>query len=204
MRSMTAGPLADPCPTCGAPLRLDATNRCQVCRAPVPTAAPPVEPYHGPRVALVPGGLGCYDVAPFLELLISSLALLSGEDSVQQYLSTEPDVARAIPMLVTAVAGAGTRVRDSGRMHDFLDERLKLFTAEEIWMFNLVIDVVAMLATIGGLRQDTRALLVDDAKTLGDETNSHHWKSQVRKAGDGPAAYRALRAHVPPHHKQRW
>ena len=201
---MTAGPVTEQCPTCGAPLQLDMTGRCQSCRAPVRAAVPPGAGFQGPRVHLVPDRLDYYDVAPFVELTISTLKLLSSEDSVQQYLSVEPGASRTIPMLAAAVAGAGARVRDSGQMHDFLDSRLKLFTAEEIWMFNLAIDVVAMLATAGGLRPDTRALVISDLRSLTEETNSHHWKSQVHKAGDGPAAYRALRAHVPPHSKHRW
>jgi hypothetical protein len=99
------------------------------------------------------------------------------------------------------VAAAGVRVRDSGRrQRDEFEEHVRLFTADEIWLVNLAVDVIAMLTAIGGLRPDFHAQAVSDLRSLDYHVHSHHWKAQVRKAGDGPPHLRALRAHVP-HHK---
>ena len=155
---------------------------------------------HDREAGLVPGGLGASAVAPFIELTLAALGLLGTDPVVQQYTQANPDAHRAILALSRAVAEAGIRVRDTARHHDMFDEHLRMFTAEEYWMFDLAIDVIAMFATGGGLKPDIRALMIDDLGTLDEHVHSHHWKSQVHKAGDGPAEFRELRAHIP-HHK---
>jgi hypothetical protein len=74
-----------------------------------------------------------------------------------------------------------------------------MFTPEEFWKFNLAVDVIAMFATSGGLRRSAHAKAIIDLGVLDEHAHSHHWKSQVRKAGDGPAEFRDLRAHIPRH-----
>jgi hypothetical protein len=155
---------------------------------------------HDRELGLVPSGLGYSAVAPFLYLTLTTLALLGSEPTVQQYAEADPDAHRAIRALCTAAAQAGIRVRDTARHGDSFDEHLRMFTADEYWIFNLAVDVIAMFATGGGLRPDTRALVIDDLKTLDVHVHSHHWKHEVHKAGDGPAEFRELRAHIP-HHK---
>jgi hypothetical protein len=152
------------------------------------------------EAGLVPSGLGYSAVAPFLELTLATLGLLGGEATVRQYAEANPDAHRAMRALSTQVAEAGIRVRDTAKHHDMFAEHMKMFTPEEYWKFNLAIDVIAMFATGGGLSPDTRALILDDLGTLDDHVHSHHWKSQVKKAGDGPVEFRELRAHIP-HHK---
>ncbi len=138
-------------------------------------------------------------MAPFIYLALSTLGLLSGDSVVQQYASAQPEAQHAIGELCRAVAAAGTRVRDTGQMRDSFDENLRYYTAEEIWLFDLAIDVIAMLGTLGGLPPGTRARVIDDLKLLDNNVHSHHWKKEVRQAGDGPAQFRELRAHVPHH-----
>ena len=151
-------------------------------------------------VGLVPYGLDYEVVAPFIYLTLATLALLGGDPVVLQYASAEPSAHSAIRELSRAVAGAGVRVRDSGRVRDEFEEHMRLFTADEFWIFDLAIDVIAMLGTLGGLRPGTHALVLRDLRSLDEHVHSHHWKREVHKAGDGPAAFRELRAHVP-HHK---
>ena len=157
---------------------------------------------HSAEAGLVPYGLDYEVVAPFIYLTLSTLYLLGTEPSVQQYLSVEPEAHRAIRDLSTAVAGAGVRVRDSGRVKNEFDVHMGLFTAEEFWLFDLAIDVIAMLVSLGGSKPGTRALVASDLRSLDKHVHSHHWKREVKKAGDGQARFRELRAHVP-HHTPR-
>jgi hypothetical protein len=156
--------------------------------------------YH--EAGLVPSGLGASAVAPFIELTLATLGLLGLEPAVQQYSQADPDAHRAIRALSTQVAEAGIRVRDTAKNRDMFDEHMRMFTPEEYWKFNLAVDVIAMFATGGGLRSDTHVLIINDLGILDEHAYSHHWKSQVHKAGDGPAEFRELRAHIP-HHKPR-
>jgi len=151
---------------------------------------------------LVPEGIDDAELAPFLYLTLAILANIGDDPVVQQYLSVEPEVHSAIRELSAAVAAAGVRVRDTSKHHGFLEEHMKEFTAEEFWLFDLAVDLVAMFATMGGVSPGNRARLRSDLATLDYHPNTHHWKHQVKKAGSGPAQFHQLRAHVP-HHKPR-
>lgn len=157
---------------------------------------------HDSEVGLVPSGLEASTLAPFLYLTLSTLALLGDEPTVRQYTEADPDAHRAIRALSTQIAEAGIRVRDTAKRPDMFAEHMNMFTPEEYWKFNLAIDIIAMFATGGGLSPDTRALIISDLRTLDGDANSHHWKHQVKKAGDGPVEFHELRSHIP-HHKPR-
>jgi hypothetical protein len=191
------------CPHCGAPLGLDSAvaGQCQSCHGHVRFAEPAHSPFthRASDMGLVPSGLDDAVVAPFIYLTLSTLGLLSSDSVVQQYAAAQPEAQHAIRELSRAVAAAGTRVRDTGQMRDSFDENLRYYTAEEIWLFDLAIDVIAMLGTLGGQPPGTRARIIDDLKLLDNNVHSHHWKKEVRQAGDGPAQFRELRAHVPHH-----
>lgn len=146
---------------------------------------------------LVPEDLDYVAVAPFIYLTLAALELLAFEPAVKEYTRAYPDAHRGILALSAAVASAGTRVRDTGQMHDEFDQNLRFYTADEIWLFDLAIDVIAMLGTQGGLTPGTHAQIISDLRSLDQDAGGHHWKKEVRKAGDGPAAFRELRAHVP-------
>ena len=153
--------------------------------------------------SLVPNGVDYAAVTPFIYLMMATLGMLGGDPAVQQYLDAEPQARQAIRELSRAVAAAGVRVRDSGKVRDEFDIRLGLFTAEEFWQFNLAVDVIALLATRNGIAPDSRALAFSDLRSLEEWAGMHHWKSGVRKAGTGPAQFGPLRAHVPPHKPHR-
>lgn len=148
---------------------------------------------------LVPLHLNYGDAVEFVYLTMSALNMLSGEAPVQQYIRAEPDAHRAILALCRAVTQAGIRVRNPSRKHDAIEEHLRDFTAEEIWMCDLAIDVLAMLATSGGTRSDTHATVLDHLRMVDKQAGSHHWRREVHKAGDGPAEFRELRAQIPRH-----
>ena len=191
------------CPHCGEPLALAsaAAGQCQSCYGKVMFAQPTQSTLASLTgdMGLVPRGLDYEVVAPFIYLALSTLSLLASESVVRQYAGAQPEAQNSIRELSQAVAGAGTRVRDTGQMRDSFDENLRYYTAEEIWLFDLFIDVIAMLGTLGGLPPGTRARIIDDLKLLDNSVASHHWKKEVRQAGDGPAQFRELRAHVPRH-----
>jgi hypothetical protein len=157
----------------------------------------------GDAVGLVPLHLNYGAVTiPFLYKTLSALEWLSDEPSVQQYVKAYPEAHRAIIALSRAVTDIGIRARKMSSDRDIYDEHLGRFSADEIWMFDLAIDVVAMFATGGGLRADTRVDVQDKLKSADEHVHSHHWQREVHKAGAGPAEYHDLRAHVP-HHKPR-
>jgi hypothetical protein len=153
---------------------------------------------------LVPDGLDYSVTAPFIELMISTLGLLSYDPVVKQYLEASPGSQQSIRALATAVAAAGVRVRDSSRRLDEFEEHLHKFTPEEFWVFNLAVDIIAMFAGTPGMDPSNHALIRSDLQTLDDLAHGHHWKSQVRKAGDGPVQFRELRGHIPAHKPRRW
>jgi hypothetical protein len=148
---------------------------------------------------LVPQGVDTTAISPFIDLTLTSLRLLSADAVVEQYVAAEPEAHRAIRELSATMAAAAVQVRDSGQMHDSFDDNLRLYTAEEIWMFDLAIDVVAMLGTLGGLTSGHRVQIIDNLKSLDDDVRTHRWKKEVHRAGDGPPQFRDLRAHVPHH-----
>jgi hypothetical protein len=153
---------------------------------------------------LVPDGLDYSATAPFIYLMISTLGLLSYDPVVKQYLQASPDSLESIRGLSKAVAAAGVRVRDSSRRLDEFEDHLHKFTPEEFWVFNLAVDIIAMFCGTPGMDPSNHALIRSDMQSLDEYAHSHHWKSQVRKAGDGPVQFRRLRGHIPTHKPRRW
>lgn len=157
--------------------------------------------------SLVPGDVDdCSTSSPFLYLLLASLG---------PGLSTEPAVIQCVQQLgllgeiqelSRAVSAGGVRVRDYGLIRNDFDDNLHPFTPEEIWVFDLAIDLVAMLGCVDGLPDRSLALFKNNVRTLDDEVTSHTWKKHLKKAGAGPERFRDLRARVPRHapHAARW
>jgi hypothetical protein len=150
------------------------------------------------QFGLVPTGLNYGATAPIIYLTLSALATMGGESSVEQYISAQPAAHQAILALSRAVARAGIRMAESDPKA-VIDDHLRLFSAEEIWMVDLAIDVVAMLGTGGSLHGDTRVRVLDKLKELDRHVDSHQWRKLVHKAGAGPAEFQQLRTHIPPH-----
>jgi hypothetical protein len=191
---MSAGPTVSLCHNCGAPLELDDAGRCRWCHAQVRYES------LGSQAGLLPRDLDdCTTSAPFLYLTMSAFYLLGTQDAVQQFLARSPGPHQQMRALAVATSAAGVRVRDAGLLKDNFDNNLKIYTPNEIWTFNLAVDVIARLGELEGLPPSTHAQIVSDLKSLNDSARSHHWQKELRRAGDGVPLFRELRASIPPH-----
>ena len=175
------------CPNCGAPAGSTYSDTCAECHASF---------FEDPPPCLTPAGLD-YDAVtiPFLDRTISVLNRLNDEPAVRQYARAHPDACRAIVALSQAVFDTAIRAQRNG--HD-QDEHLRHFTAGEIWMVDLAVDVVTMFLDNGGLRRGGDGIASDlrSAEQHG-HMDGRHWKKQVQNAGDGPEGFRGLRGRVP-------
>lgn len=199
---MSGSATVEVCDNCGSPLDLDFDGRCRWCHAHVQIGR--LGQQHvslGPDSGLVPDDVdNCSSSAPFLYMLLSALGPgLSTEPVVQDYLHEEPAFRQAVRALATAVSEAGVRVRDAGLLRDGFDENLKVYTPEEIWTFDLAINVVSWLCEFDGLPKNTRAQIGGNVGLIDQEVTSHLWHKGLRKAGDGPEKFRELRDRVPHH-----
>jgi hypothetical protein len=191
---MSAGPTVSRCRNCGAPLELDDAGRCRWCSAQVRYES------LGSQAGLLPRDIDdCATSAPFLYLILSAFFLLGTQDAVQQFLARNPGPRQQMRALAVAVSAAGVRVRDAGLLKDDFDDNLKVYTPNEIWTFTLAVDVIARLGGLEGLPPPTRAQIASDLRSLSDSVRSHHWKTELKRAGDGVPQFRELRAAVPPH-----
>jgi hypothetical protein len=147
--------------------------------------------------SLVPDDVDHESVAPFIYLTLVTLGSLTRERAVVAYLGAEPGLRQKIRQVSAAVGAAGVRVRDAGLLKGSFDENLRVYTPEEIWTFDLAIDVIALLGTLDGLPGGTRASIADTLRLLSQSTHTHTWKKDLKNAGQGPEAFRELRAQVP-------
>jgi hypothetical protein len=154
----------------------------------------------GPQDGLIPEGLDFEGAPAFVYDTLCSLRMLGHEPPVQQYLQANPGIRAPILALSQVVAETGVRVGQVEKERPTIAERLKLYTPEEIWEFDLAIDVTAMFAANGGLTPDSRVILRSHLDFASELLSSHRWKHELHKAGQGPGQFRALRAHVPRHH----
>jgi hypothetical protein len=189
----------DVCPNCGAPLELDEDGKCRWCRAHVRTKLPWSSPFaHDDKASLVPGNVDDQSVAPFIYLTLATLGPgVTREHAEQACLSAEAGLREKIRLLSTAVGAAGVRVRDAGLLKGNFDENLGVHTPEEIWTFDLAFDVIAMLGALDGLAGGTHASIANSLRMLDRNARGRKWKKDLKKAGQGPAALRELRARVP-------
>ena len=153
----------------------------------------------GGFLEIVPPHLDFGATSPFIDRTLFALLELAGESAVQQYLHANPESQKAILELSRIVGQAGARVREAQGPHIVIDEQIKYYSAEEVWMFDLAIDVVAMLATNGGSRSDTDGMIISDLRSIDKHAHSRQWRHQVHKAGAGPAQFRQLRELIPHH-----
>jgi hypothetical protein len=152
-------------------------------------------------MALVPDDADdCSTSAPFLYAMLGSLKwVLSPEPVVQQFVGSQPGLRDQIRTLTTAVSAAGVRVRDGGLIRNDFDNNLDVYTTDDIWTFNLATDVIAMLGALDDLPAEPRAKAASNLRSLDGEVVKHHWRKELKKANDGPAGFRELRARTPQH-----
>ncbi len=143
---------------------------------------------------------GCSTSAPFIYLIMACLgSSLNTEQAVLAYVGSYPDFHAHIRELSRAVSNAGVRVRDEGQLRSDFDDSLRIYSPDEIWLFDLAVDVIAMLGSIDGLSNESLARYKSDVRTLDDEVHTHTWKKGVKKAGAGPVQFQDLRHRVPRH-----
>jgi hypothetical protein len=199
---MTAAPGIGACPNCDAPLEIGEHGTCRACHAHVDNHGGAGRDHRsGGRTSLVSVSLDDeFSLSPFIGLILSTLGPgLGTEAAVRDYVARDERLRRQIQALTRSVADAGVRVRDAGLMKDEFDQHLRMFTPEEFWLFDLAIDVIAMLATLEGIAKGAQFRTASSLRLLDDNVTSHLWKKGLRKAGDGLPAFRELRASVPRH-----
>jgi len=151
------------------------------------------------QAGLVPDGVDdCFLSSSFLYLALGSLAVM-GLDPVAQEYTRREGIHQMIRALSTAASQAGVRVRDSGLLRNHSGDDLGAYTPEEIWTFDLAIDVIAMLGSLDGVSASTRANAASDLSSLDESVHSHRWQKELKKAGQGSPAFQELRAKVPRH-----
>jgi hypothetical protein len=201
---MSAGPVVDTCPNCGAPLRVALDGTCHWCHAVIHTAPPPQQHAgvlpSSSAARLLPAEVDDEGVAPFIALIISSFRLLGTQALIMEVTSRPPGLLPAIRALCTAVGAAGVRVWDAGLLSGEFDDSIKHYTPEEIWLCDLAVDVIAGLGGVEGLPRRIRVLVVENVQCLDDQVTKRTWQQDLKAARDGIPAFAELRA-TTPHHK---
>lgn len=150
------------------------------------------------QVSLIPEDTDdCGSAAPFLYLALSAFYLLGTESPVKELMHRDPWLLGQVRALSAAVSAAGVRVRDAGLLKDSFDISLGVYAPEEIWTFGLAFDVIAQLGALDGLTGKDRAQMASNVQSLDWYTGKHDWKKAMKKAGEGPPAFRELRARTP-------
>jgi hypothetical protein len=203
------GPVIEHCPNCGAPLDLVAGS-CRWCgqHVTMPAPAPRVdddgdEDEDEDDVAdEIHDRIGVGDVDTGLPVpvswILSTLSWLTYDPAVQAFLERDPDLLELARRHTAAVTAAGERLRDAGVDDDEISrERIgSVYSADEMWTLDLGTDLIAWLAAVDGIDEDMQT-----GAGSGIWGNDAVWKDEyakpLKKAGDGPAGLRELRARVP-------
>jgi hypothetical protein len=152
--------------------------------------------------SLVPPDCSGWTDVPFIDLLLVELGYspsygLSAEPAVRDFVRSQPGAYEQIRAVTAVASRAGERARDSGQLKSTLDDNLKYYTSDEIWCFDLALDVLAMLAVVPGVSGDARFRALDAVRTLSVTCHGHFWHKHVRQAVDAPADFGNLRSRVP-------
>src|SRR5580692_2453892 len=102
----------------------------------------------GDDFSLVPPEFTNGTDVPFIDLILVTLGYgptygLSAEPAVRGVVRARPGMYEEVRELGGQVAAAGLRVRDGGQLRSGLDDRLKYYGPDEMWAFDLAIDLVA-------------------------------------------------------------
>ncbi|HET7013869.1 MAG TPA: hypothetical protein VFI65_08165 [Streptosporangiaceae bacterium] len=133
--------------------------------------------------------------------------MLELEPAIEQFLTRAPQEHSAIFTLTMAIADAGVRIRDTHPNEDVRKSGLQYLSADDIWMLDLTLDVMYLLAgQLPGKSSpwdDDHDRIPRRLGYLDDETHNRHWKRALRQAGAGSAQFQQLRAHVVPRTRSR-
>jgi hypothetical protein len=177
---------------------------------------PDVCPSCGEEGSYFPSNGACYScgvhsvprtkrVPHLIAMILVGLPLLENKLAIEQYITRAPQEYSAILALTASVIDVGVRFRGAHPSEDIRDSGsgLRYLSANDIWMLDLTLDVMYMLAGMLG-REGARWEFHDPeviSSNLGSiDAATHHrdWKRALRQAGAGPAQFQQLRAHVPP------
>jgi len=124
------------------------------------------------------------------------------EPAIEQFLTRAPQEHSAILALTTAIADVGVRIRDTHPNEDVRKSGLQYLSADDIWMLDLTLDVMYMLAgQLPGKSSpwdDDHDRVPRRLADLDEQTHDRRWKRTLRQAGAGPAQFQQLRAQVSP------
>jgi hypothetical protein len=201
--------IVEHCPNCGAPLELDEQGNCHWCRQHV-TVGPEgsrdvfegLTPEQAESIAKVDrhDELNLPDGDVYLPLpafpLLACLNTSAYDRAVQGFLAA-PERIDSVRALAVAVQTAGQRLQDADvDEDDVVQHGEKIYTPDELWTFDLFVDLLAWLESIGGLERDTRSSLKESV-SLHDDLWRKRSRKAMKKAGDGPDAFRSLRSVIP-------
>jgi hypothetical protein len=134
------------------------------------------------------------DLPEFMHAMMAALLTFRREEAIRQFAGGS-DLGVVIFEMSRGVIAAGERANASGLLKDRYDTSLRPYTPEEVWTFNLLIDVIAMLASLQGLQY--RSNVTGKVHSLTATAQRLEWKMYVRRAGAGPEHLLSLRAQVP-------
>jgi hypothetical protein len=140
-----------------------------------------------------------FSMPPFVGLILSTLGPGMGTEPVIMDYARQQGLYEPITELASEVAAAGARARDSGLLRDTFDDNLRVYAPQEIWMFNLAADVIAMLGCLDGLSNASLADFRSNVRQLDQDLSGRQWQHNLKMAGDGPPAFQQLRARIPRH-----
>lgn len=170
------------CPSCGSVLESYRDGRCYKCDS---------------------QSLSRSTGVPHLIMrILANLPVLELEPAIEQCVTRAPQEHSAILALTSAIADAGVRIRDAHPNEDVRKSGLRYLSASDIWMLDLTLDVMFMLAgQLPGKSSpwdDDHDRIPRRLADLDEQTHDRHWKRGLRQAGAGPAQFQRLRAQVPP------
>jgi hypothetical protein len=158
----------------------------------------------GDDFSLVPAQFFHGTDVPFIDLILVTLGYgptygLSADPGVRDFVQSRPGMYELVRELGYRVAAAGLRARDSGQLHRSSADSLRYYSPDEIWAFNLAIDLIAALSALEDISNSARFRVGQAMGNLDATARGHTWHKQLRHAGSGPPELAPLRASVPPH-----
>lgn len=130
--------------------------------------------------------------------ILSELSWLTNDRAIRSFLEGQPGLLELARRLTAAMRIAGERIQDAGFEDDvyIAGKADELYSADEMWAFDLGIDLIAWLAAVDGASEDMQRQA--GTGIWGHDIGwSDRYKMPLKKAGDGPADLRELRATVP-------
>jgi hypothetical protein len=193
---MTA--IADVCPNCGSPLKLEPDGTCHFCHSPVHVAGaapgfPQVRPTAGPdlhdsntRGMLMP-----------MDACITVLGSLSREPGMVAFCS-QPGVLVGMQQMVDGLFAAAARIAQLPDRKDRNgDLNPKVVTEEELWLISLCLDTGKQIAAEPGTEEFIPNFASDTDRYFRDRFGEHRIRKAHKQVTPPTPELEQLRALVP-------